>query len=43
MGKKDDEKGLPLGFRFPFAQYEEWTKCVNELAKQGYKIVKDGA
>ncbi len=33
------EQGLPLGFIFPFNKRNEWAECVNELRKQGFKIV----
>ena len=37
---KEADVGLPIGFSFPMSKRNEWTECVNELRKQGFKITK---
>src|SRR6267154_2523276 len=37
---KEEDTGLPLGFKFPMSKRDEWTECANELRKQGFKIIK---
>lgn len=31
---------VPLGFKFPFKNYESWAECCKALVEQGWDIIK---
>lgn len=40
LAKRPELSRMPIGFSFPIEKLAEWTRCIEALREQGFRIIK---